>query len=236
MNTNESIVILSTCFIAFIHTITGPDHYVPIGVFAKLKKWNLKKALWFTFFAGLGHITSSVIIGVVGIVLGISINKINIWEEVRGSIVSVLFFSFGFIYFIYGIISAVKNKPHKHSHFHNDGTFHEHEHVHNKEHIHFHDEEKSKLTAWIFFIIFIFGPCEPLIPLVMYPAANNNIFLLIFVTSLFALITILTMMILVFAIYKGLNLKFINKYIRYNNLIIGATILLCGAGMVFFGL
>jgi len=30
---------------------------------------------------------------------------------------------------------------------------------------------------WALFLIFVFGPCEPLIPLIMYPAAKLNFIL-----------------------------------------------------------
>lgn len=236
MNTDSVILLSSSFLIAFFHTITGPDHYIPFGIIAKLKKWSLSKTIWFTFFAGLGHVMSSVILGVLGIVMGISLNKITLWEEMRGSIVSILFLAFGLVYFIYGILKIIKNKPHSHFHVHSDGTVHKHTHTHTGEHAHIHDEKKSKITPWIFFIIFIFGPCEPLIPLVMYPAASNNIWLLIWLTFVFAITTIFTMIALVLAIYMGLKLQLINKYNRFNHAIIGGTILLCGVGMVFLGL
>ncbi|GAI12193.1 unnamed protein product, partial [marine sediment metagenome] len=58
---------------------------------------------------------------------------------------------------------------------HVDGEKHDHIHAHKVEHSHVHDEKKgTSLTPWILFIIFVFGPCEPLIPLVMYPAKKKR--------------------------------------------------------------
>ena len=42
------------------------------------------------------------------------------------------------------------------------------------EHSHVHAQLPDNLTPWILFTIFVFGPCEPLIPLVMFPAAEHT--------------------------------------------------------------
>ena len=55
---------------------------------------------------------------------------------------------------------------------------------------HIHEEEVFKTTPWVLFLIFVFGPCEPLIPLVMYPAAKNNFHGAVIVAILFSLTTI----------------------------------------------
>ena len=52
--------------IAFTHTITGPDHYLPFIVMSKARKWSLWKTSWITFLCGLGHVLSSVVIGEIG--------------------------------------------------------------------------------------------------------------------------------------------------------------------------
>jgi len=56
------------------------------------------------------------------------------------------------------------------------------------------------------------------------------------VTSLFSLVTIGTMLTLVFLASKGMEFIPLKKFERYNHALAGATILLCGVGMVFFGL
>lgn len=92
------------------------------------------------------------------------------------------------------------------------------------------------MTPWILFIIFVLGPCEPLIPILMYPAAEINISGLIFVTSVFAVTTILTMQAVVFVTLRGINLVPLGKAERYTHLLAGAMILLSGVGIQFLGL
>lgn len=237
MTTEASVLLLTTLSIGFFHTLTGPDHYLPFVVIAKARSWNIRKTMWFTALCGFGHVGSSVVLGIAGIALGIAVNNIELWEGQRGSIVSLLIMAFGFVYLVWGIFRTVKNKPHKHLHFHGDGHTHEHEHTHRDEHVHMHEKkDKINITPWILFTIFIFGPCEPLIPLVMYPAAGHNTMLLIAVTSLFTFVTIGTMLLLVLFALKGFSFVPLKKFERYGHALAGFTILLCGVGMVFFGL
>lgn len=237
MTTEASVLLLTTVSIAFFHTLTGPDHYLPFVVISKARNWTIRKTVLFTVICGIGHVGSSVILGIVGIALGIAVSSINLWEGQRGSIVSLLILAFGFVYLVWGILRAVKNKPHKQVHVHIDGNIHEHEHIHQEEHVHLHEKKESiNITPWILFTIFIFGPCEPLIPLVMYPAAEQNTMLLVAVTTLFSVVTITTMVILVLLALKGFSFAQFNKFERYGHAIAGFTILLCGVGMVFFGL
>ena len=84
-----------------------------------------------------------------------------------------------------------------------------------------------KTTPWILFLIFVFGPCEPLIPLLMYPAAENNIHGAVIVSVLFSIVTAFK-----FGLTR-INLKPVEKY---SNVIAGAMILLSGVAIQFLGL
>ena len=236
--TNElSLLLITTVSIAFIHTLSGPDHYLPFIVISKAKKWSIKKTAWFTVLCGLGHVGSSVILGFIGISLGLALGKLELWEGFRGSIISYVFTAFGLLYLVWGIWRALRNKKHKHIHFHVDGNLHQHEHKHQEEHLHIHEnDEKVNITPWILFTIFVFGPCEPLIPLVMYPAAKNNIWSVALVAVIFSVVTISTMLTLVLLTSYGFKLFPMKAMEKYNHAIAGATILFCGLGMLFLGL
>ncbi len=140
---------------------------------------------------------------------------------------------FGLGYFIWGIRKAVLNRPHKHAHFHEDGTMHAHVHRHNDGHDHVH---KKNITPWILFTIFVLGPCEPLIPLIMYPAAEHSTSGMIMVSVIFSLITIATMLSIVLFATFGFNFIPLGKLERYTHALAGAVILISGAGIIFLGL
>ncbi len=137
---------------------------------------------------------------------------------------------------IWGIRRVYRNRPHTHIHVHSDGTLHDHPHSHNSAHSHVHKEGKKNLTPWILFTIFVLGPCEPLIPILMYPAAEGDFTGLFLVTSIFSLITILSMLAVVIVGYFGLNFLPLGKLEKYTHALAGGTIMLSGIAIIFMGL
>ncbi len=235
---NDSIALLSVTAISigFLHTILGPDHYLPFIVLSEAKKWTLKKTMSITFLCGIGHVLSSVVLGLIGIAVGISLNRLINIESFRGSIAAWLFIAFGLVYMVISIRNLIKNKKHSHTHYHLGRERHEHEHDHHKEHSHVHDTDIVRTTPWILFLIFVFGPCEPLIPILMYPAARNNLSGALVVSVLFSIVTIATMMSVVLAFKLGLNKLNLKPLEKYVHLIAGSMIFLSGVAIQFLGL
>ena len=232
------LLTLTAASVGFIHTILGPDHYVPFIAMAKAGKWSTLKTTWVTIACGVGHVSSSIILGIIGIALGIAIVNLELIESIRGEIASWLLISFGLVYLIWGIRKQYRNKPHTHFHAHSDGTVHTHNHVHKEDHTHVHssEEKKKNITPWVLFTIFVFGPCEALIPILMYPAAIESTSGVVIVTVVFGITTIATMLAVVLISLKGL--KFIShiKAHQYAHALAGGLILLCGIAIKFFGL
>lgn len=229
------ILIWTAISIGFIHTIIGPDHYLPFIMIARARKWKLIKTMWVTFFCGIGHVLGSVLLGVVGVLLGISVGLLENVESVRGDIASWLLIGFGIAYAAWGLRIGLRATEHSHKHTHNENDNHQHIHHHLGTHAHLHGNPQS-ITPWVLFIIFVLGPCEPLIPLLMYPAAQGSWINLIWVTIVFGITTIGTMTLIVFVISKGLlNIKlgFLEKY---SHAIAGLIIALAGLSIKLLGL
>jgi nickel/cobalt exporter len=156
--------------LGLVHTVVGPDHYLPFIVISRARHWTLRKTLVVSFLAGLGHILSSVVLGFLGIALGIAVSKLEGVESARGALAAWLLIGFGLAYFVWGMRRAWKDKPHTHAHLHGPagepvhshgpGAVHEHVHSHERaEHAHPHGEEKKvNITPWVLFTIFVFGP------------------------------------------------------------------------------
>lgn len=238
MISHEIWIIAGTAVaLGFIHTLIGPDHYLPFIVMAKARQWSLRKTLAIAFLSGLGHVLSSVVLGFIGLALGIAVGKLEAAESWRGNAASWLFIGFGFAYLIWGLHRAIKNRPHHHAHIHAGGEVHEHLHQHESEHVHVHDQkEKANITPWILFTIFVFGPCEPLIPLVMYPAAKHNLLGVFVVATAFAIATIATMLGIITASTWGLTFVKLGPLERYAHALAGAMIFLSGLAVQFLGL
>lgn len=237
MSRELTILVSTAASLGFFHTLVGPDHYLPFIVMAKSGRWSLAKTSWITFLCGIGHIIGSVILGLVGVIFGVAVHKLVYIESVRGNIAAWLLSAFGLVYFVWGVRRAIKNKPHKHLHFHEDGSEHNHDHTHLDGHTHVHTKPgKPNMTPWILFTIFVFGPCEPLIPLLMYPAAKNSTSGLLLVTGIFGGATIATMMSIVLISTFGINFLPMQKIERYNHALAGFAVLACGLAIQFLGL
>ena len=230
-------LIVTAASLGFIHTILGPDHYLPFVAIAWARNWSAFKTAVVTFLCGIGHIASSVILGLIGVALGLAVNRLELFESVRGSIAAWLLIAFGLVYFVWGLRKAFQKKSHTHSHLHLPGMTHEHHHDHTADHIHIHDDIKSQsITPWVLFIVFVFGPCEPLIPILMYPAAKNSLLGLWLVTAVFGSVTIGTMLVVVLLSRAGINFLPMTRMQQYAHAIAGGTILICGLAIQFLGL
>jgi sulfite exporter TauE/SafE len=231
------ILIMTAASIGFFHTLLGPDHYLPFIVMARARKWLPIKTIWVTTLCGIGHILSSVALGFIGIAFGITVTKLVAVESFRGSLAAWALIAFGLVYFVWGLHRAVRNRPHRHAHVHGTEQAHSHEHAHEVEHTHVHDETGSHhLTPWILFTIFLFGPCEPLIPILMYPAAQSSSLGVFLVASVFGVVTILTMLTVVLISSLGVNIIPMGRLERYTHALAGATICLSGLAIQFLGL
>ncbi len=87
---------------------------------------------------------------------------------------------------------------------------------------------RPAMTGWILFTIFIFGPCEPLIPLLMVPAAAHTWWGIVAVSLVFAVATLATMTAFVTVAYYGLTRVNLPSLERYTHAFAGAALLLCG--------
>jgi len=191
-----------------------------------------------SFLAGLGHILSSVVLGLVGIALGLAVARLEGVESFRGQLAAWLLIGFGFAYFAWGIRRAWRDQPHTHVHAHALGEAHAHTHTHERaEHVHLHGKPDQKsLTPWILFAIFVFGPCEPLIPLLMYPAARHSGAGVALVTAAFGLTTIATMLTIIALSSWGAKFVRLGKLERYSHALAGLMIFVSGLTVQFLGL
>lgn len=245
MNSEIAILSLTAASLGFMHTLLGPDHYLPFVVLSKARKWSKIKTIWITILCGIGHVGSSVLIGFIGIAAGVALSKLEAFESFRGNIAGWLFIGFGLAYAVWGLRRAFNNKPHTHAHFHLNGKKHVHEHTHSVEHTHLHTDEETEnnekvkyknLTPWILFVIFVFGPCEPLIPLLMFPALQHSIMGVVSVTTVFSLVTIATMTTIVLLTTTGISFVKLEKLEKYTHALAGSAIFFSGIAIQFMGL
>lgn len=262
MAENEMFILyLSAASLGLIHTLLGPDHYIPFIMMGRAGKWSLRKTCRITVLCGIGHVAGSVLLGLIGIGIGIALYHIEWIESFRGNLAAWLFISFGLIYFAWGIKKAIRTRTHSSFHMHPGMTNKVFGHSSQDDSVYkragqdgklFKDirngsgadttkaesalQIKKNMGVWILFTIFIFGPCEPLIPLLMYPAAGMSIWSVVTVAIVFMFFTVTTMTVMVAIGYAGFRSFRLGLAERYMHAIAGLTLLLCGVGIAFLGL
>ncbi|MHB0996434.1 MAG: sulfite exporter TauE/SafE family protein [Elusimicrobiales bacterium] len=225
----NSAILLTAASLGFIHTVLGPDHYIPFVALAKARDWSKARTALVTFLCGLGHVLSSVLIGLGGIWLGTEVGRLEWIEGIRGDVAGWLLVSFGLLYMLWGIKKAVRREKHSHLHSHG-GPGHSHEHGHEADHLHPHGQTAS-VTPWALFIVFVFGPCEPLIPVLMYPALKTGMGLAMTAAAVFSAVTVATMMASVFLLLWGIKMFPAERMTRYSHALAGFAVLACGVAV-----
>jgi len=225
--------------IGFLHTVLGPDHYLPFIVMSRVRRWSKSRTFWVTFLCGLGHVLGSIALGLVGAAVGFGLSDLKALqhvEAVRGGLAAWLLTGFGFAYCVWGLRRAVRGIKHAHTHEHERERHHEHEHSHLGDHSHVHTVEGKTLTPWILFTIFVFGPCEPLIPVLMYPAFNHSVPGMIMVAIVFSAATIMTMLAVVLLGAWGISFARLGRLERFGHAFAGGAIGLSGIAIQVLGL
>jgi hypothetical protein len=225
-------ILLTAAAVALVHTVIGPDHYVPFAVMAKARNWSLARTIAITVACGLGHVLSSGLLGLVGIALGLAVAQLEVFESLRNALAAWCLLGFGLAYFVWGFRRALRSHAHGRWHVHEDQSLlHRHEGDEaGSGHTHRHAPD---LTPWVLFVIFVFGPCEPLIPLLAYPAAKGDMAGAFGAWAVFAAVTLVTMTALVLVAVMGMSAWLSSlRVARYAHALAGATLSLCGLAML----
>ncbi|MEO7769344.1 MAG: hypothetical protein ABIS01_18065 [Ferruginibacter sp.] len=232
MQSEMQILILAAISVASLHTITGPDHYLPFIALSRSREWSIGKTIGWTIICGSGHVLSSVILGLGGAALGWSLSKTGWFENIRGGIAGWVMLGFGFFYAVWGMYQALKNKAHKHFDLADNGSIYVYQHHHGEA---ISPKERYKVTPWVLFIIFILGPCEPMIPLLYFPAAQNSWWAMWLLILIYTAVTLFTMLTMVLLGFFGIAFVKAGMLERYVHVLGGLTIFTCGAGMLWLG-
>lgn len=223
----------SVVIVAAAHTAVGPDHYLPFIMLARARRWSMARTLMVTALCGLGHVGSSLFLGGVGLLVGLGVSRLELVETGRGSLAAWGLVAFGGAYALWGLRRALRSRkgllPHDHRghvHIHRHGAA-AHEHG---------QGDSSSTSFWMLFLIFVLGPCEPLIPLFILPASEGRWGLAITAGLVFSLVTVLAMLALVALAYAGARRLPLGPLERWSHALAGGTIAASGLAILYLGL
>jgi sulfite exporter TauE/SafE len=232
MHSELTLLIITAITISCLHTFSGPDHYLPFVALSRSRNWTMSRTVFWTIICGIGHVGSSVLLGLAGIAVGWSLSKLSWLENIRGGFAAWALLLFGLIYTLWGLYQAKLNRPHKHFDINDDGSMYVFEHQHGEAVL---PKNRYPVTPWVMFFIFAMGPSEPMIPLLSYPAAKNSLLGISSLIIVYVFSTVLTMVVMVILGFYGIAYFKAGKVERYVHALGGLTILICGIGMVFMG-
>ena len=109
------VLCVTAATIAFVHTLMGPDHYLPFVAMAKSRGWSVGRALRTTLVCGAGHIVGSVVLGFVGIYASIQLGALEAIEGYRGDLAAWALVSVGLVWMAWGLHRG--SRKHSHSHW-----------------------------------------------------------------------------------------------------------------------
>ena len=209
MNTTSLFASLAVAAITIgsLHSL-APDHWVPIAAVARARNWSRARAARVAFICGLGHVTVSVLLGLLALLFGA-----RLFERVGERMVSVaglLLIGFGVAYAVWGLRGAFAHRLHGHHHHHYD-------HVH----------DASRASTWSLFLIYCADPCVAVIP-ILFAAAPLSTTETIAIVVAYEVATVGAMVSLVAIAYSGAQ-RFKGKWIeRYGDSMAGALIVATG--------
>ncbi len=226
-------VLAAAAGIAFLHTLLGPDHYLPFIVLARARSWSMTRTLVVTAICGLGHVASSILLGGIGVAFGVAVARIEGVEGGRGDLAAWALVAFGLAYALWGLRHALRKKRGIETHEHH-GDVHLHSHG-DAAHHHAHGMG-SNLTFWALFLVFVLGPCEPLIPLFVLPASRGDWGLAVATAVVFTLVTLVTMVSLTAAALAGSKQLRLGPLERWSHALAGTVVAASGLAILFLGL
>ena len=221
-----SLLLGTAASLAALHTLIGVDHSIPFIVLGRSRGWALRRTLLVTGAGGLVHVASSVFIGLFGVAFGVALDRLAWIEEGRGQLAAALMIGFGLAYAAWAAWRGLRR--HRHDHVHS------HPHHDRGGHLHVHEEGRG-MTPWVLFLIFAFGPCEALIPLMMVPALEQSWGLLIGVVMVFGTFRVGTMLMTVLVGHFGLSRARLGGFERQVDLLAGLTVAASGAAVLVLG-
>lgn len=203
---------LSAVAIGVFHTMVGPDHYLPFVALSKARGWSWRRTLLITTGFGLAHTVGTVLLGAIGLMIGLELGWLSSLEALRGDVAAAGLLTIGVLYTGWAVWRLLRHRYTRHHH-----------HPHTL---------PTPILSWSLFIVFVFGPCEALIPLLMYPAAHHDAPGVALVTVVFVLATVGTMLAAVsLSLWSLARLK-VESLAPYADVLAGATLSACGGALL----
>lgn len=168
----------------FVHTLLGPDHYLPFVALARAEGWTRFKTARVTLLCGAGHLASAALAGLAAACASRTWAPLGRFDGMRAGLAAWLLMGLGVAYALWGLRRALAPAA----------------------------ERTFKPAPLALLAVFVLGPCEPLIPTLMLSGGNPAALALIAVA--FSSSTLATMLaaVLIGARVPGPRAAWVTRY------------------------
>jgi len=229
----SSVLIVAALSAGVLHTVFGPDHYLPFVGVSQAEQWSLKKTTAITLIAGALHVGSAALLSFAAVWLGnlLMPETLSWLEDARGQMAAWLLMGLGLAYLLWGVRHALRARR-------NDGN----DPALPSSPTGASSSTVSSLVSLGLMIVFVVGPCEAFVPLLLLPQVQASAGMMTLVTAVFGASTLLTMTALTLAGRYGVQ-SLVRRVPggvllakRYAHIAAGSVMLMAGAAVQFLGL
>lgn len=227
-----SVLLGATAIVAVVHALLGVDHSLPFIVLGRTRGWSIRRTVGVSAGCGLVHVAASVAIGAAGAIAGLSLDTLEWFDSVRGTLAAAVLFGFGLSYAAVALwrfnsrtgsaygptaatcsaaspASAGADSPY-------GGT-------------------GPDPVPWALGAVLLIGPCEPLIPILLAVSLSRSWLAVGSVVCVFAVLTATTMASAVALGCRGLAMVPVRRAARYGDLVAGLIVAASGVAVWALG-
>jgi ABC-type nickel/cobalt efflux system permease component RcnA len=199
---------------------------VPFAALSRAQGWSPWRTARITALCGFGHVTVSVLLGLLALVFGLEM--LELFGRRMESVAGLLLIGFGLTYGLLGLRRAVGRRL-SHAHGHEGPPRPVHSHAHS--HVHVTDHA---MTPWALFLLFSADPCVAVIP-ILFAAAPLGAPQTVAVVVAYEIATIGTMIALVLPASAAASLAKGSVLNRYGDATAGGVIAAVGVMVAALG-
>ena len=194
-------ILTGSLLISLLHAVI-PNHWLPVLAIGKKEGWSLAETSRITFIAGMAHVISTIIIGLLLGLIGSELTEyIEDFTHVIGPFILILMG----LYFV--------RQHYQHHHFH------------------LQEEQIKKKTKssiiWALVIAMFLSPCME-IEAYFLLAGSRGWYMLLAIAAMYSIITIAGMLIWIRIVYKGLLKLNWHKWEHNAGIITGLVLIITG--------
>lgn len=130
MSSASPALLAAAAGVGFGHAIL-PDHWVPLAVIGRTRRYSLARVARLSLLAGVAHVLVSLLLG--GVIVAVGLQLRSQVQSAQDTIVGILLLLTGVGFAVLEL--SGRGHGHSHAHGHRHGHDHSHEHDHSDDHV-----------------------------------------------------------------------------------------------------